>query len=112
MHLGMCYCICRDEMAMLINNYNTRDLQTFVALLNQAEADGVTDIRFVRQLVEDAIRRRRIKIGRVRKTKHPRQAKPVPCPSCGRGQLVGPYVLDGLRIMRCSVKCGYSEAVG
>lgn len=33
------------------------------------------------------------------------------CPSCGAGQLLGPYKIDGLRLQRCSLKCGYSEVV-
>lgn len=34
------------------------------------------------------------------------------CGSCGVGHLVGPYIIDGLQIVRCSKQCGYSEVTG
>lgn len=34
------------------------------------------------------------------------------CSRCAVGHMVGPYEIDGLQIVRCSKKCGYSEVVG
>lgn len=84
--------------------FSHRDLQTFHAVLTMAEADGVTDIRFLRSELHNNIFRRR--------KRRPRQmASMQPCPSCKHGVLVGPYNMHGLKIFRCSRKCGYSMAV-
>ena len=34
------------------------------------------------------------------------------CASCGVGSMVGPYSVDGLLVVRCSKKCGFSEVIG
>ncbi len=84
--------------------FSHRDLQIFHAVLTMAEADGVMDIRFLRSELHNNIFRRR--------KRRPRQRTSMqPCPSCKHGVLVGPYNMDGLKIFRCSRKCGYSMAV-
>ena len=37
------------------NAYKSKDLQNFLSLLNQFESEGVTDVRFMRQRIENHI---------------------------------------------------------
>jgi hypothetical protein len=67
-------------MGMLnFNAYSTRELQNFIAMLNQCESNGVSDIRFVRERLQNHItsifREGRIKI-------IPKKEDEV-CPECG-----------------------------
>lgn len=102
--------------------YNGRQLQTFLALLNQCEAEGVTDIRFVRQRISEFIandlRKEKVQYNKRISRKQQRQLKkpiintsgPWVCPSCHVGRLT-PVKNDlGLHIMGCA-KCRYSEIV-
>lgn len=41
-----------------------------------------------------------------------KKRKTTLCRRCDVGHMVGPYEIDGLQIVRCSKKCGYSELVG
>jgi len=97
-----------------INNYNGRDIQTFLSLLNQLEADGVTDIRFARERIQRKLDQQRLEIkSRVmidsRGEKALRRAAKI-CPSCGRTRLESWPNNDGLNIKGCRV-CRYSEVV-
>ena len=85
--------------------YSHKDLQHFVQMLNQCESAGVTDIRFIRQRLHAHL----YPPQKIRPVRRKKATVRPSCPSCGRGVLVGPYAVDGLMIMRCSVKCGYSE---
>lgn len=113
--------------------YKLRDVQQFISLLNQFEAEGVSDVRFVRERLSRNLTERAGKVGRVigvppgnrgqtqfsgsmgsnvtdRKMKEKSGLSPISC-DCGRGVLVGPYRLEGLIIVRCSMKCGFSKVV-
>ena len=91
---------------LTFDNYSHRDLQHLMQLLNQLEAAGITDSRFVRKRLHDHLYRpQKIRPLRKKNTVHKQ------CASCGSGLMVGPYVVDNLKIVRCSLKCGYSEVV-
>ena len=94
---------------MNFDAYNHKDLQHCFQLLNQCEAEGVTDIRFVREALHKHLYKPQ-KVRHVRQKKVQQQKK-LTCPSCNGAFLVGPYKLDGLLIIRCSKKCGYSEVI-
>lgn len=89
--------------------YSSKDLQHFLQMMNQCEAIGITDIRFVRQKIYNHL----YKPQKVRPVKASRmnQFKQTLCPSCKSGMLIGSYNIDGLNIKRCSKKCGYSKVV-
>ena len=98
--------------------YRISDLQNFMSLLNQFETNGVTDVRFIRQRVQNYLNGkftvRRTKEAVILKREMIKNSK-IPtkkCPSCNNGLLVGPYRFDGLVLYRCSRKCGYSEDRG
>jgi hypothetical protein len=105
---------------MDISAFNLRDIQTFLALLNTVEIEGVTDLRFVRQRLQervdgkrlgmrrDGAARRRLYKDNGGKDKHPAL---VPCPSCGLGVLVQVLNNEGLRVVGCKV-CRYSRIDG
>ena len=96
-------------MFMNLDVYNLRDIQLFISLLNQFESKGVSDVRFVREQLSRSLTERAGKIGRVRRISSPTRTKLSVCPSCGKGVLVGPKIVDRLAIVRCSLKCGYSR---
>ena len=100
---------------MNFNAYTGKELQHFLAMLNQCESAGVIDIRFVRQRLQnhinDGFKNNRV----MRKTPNVVMKKYASCPSCESGLLIGPYpVKEGneiLSILRCSKKCGWSEVI-
>jgi len=98
---------------MNLSAYNLKDIQSFIALLNQFEAEGISDVRFVRERLSRSLTKRVGTVGRVKKRRTVQP--PVPalpdCPSCKVGRIVGPWSIDGLKIVRCSLKCGYSRVV-
>ena len=107
-----------------LDAFNGKELQHFIAVLNILESEGVTEIRYARQRIHEAMAgiARRHNRGvkkyhnRVKYRKQfggvlPKKGRYKRCPSCGRGVLVGPYDVEGLGIIRCALKCGYSEVV-
>ena len=91
---------------MNIDAYGLRDIQVFLALLNDCESSGATELSAIRDMLS---RRVTARMGAVRRQRRTVVKSARRCPSCGRGVLIGPYTVDRLQIMRCSVKCGYSE---
>ena len=89
---------------MKLSAYPKKDLQHLLQIIRQARAAEITDLASLEGILssylhhEQTIRPRR----RIRAT---------PCPACGRGTMIGPYKIEGLKIMRCSLKCGYSGIV-
>lgn len=66
-----------------LDTYNNRELQNFLSMLNQCEANGVNDIRFVREKIQ-----RRIdssfsenRIGK-QQVKKQNVVFDIPCPDC------------------------------
>lgn len=97
------------EMEMLnFNAHKIRDLQNYLTMLNQCESEGVTDIRFVRERLQNHINE---KFKERRVDKKGLKAERKMCKSCGNGVLVGPYKVDGNLLFRCTKKCGYSELI-
>lgn len=96
---------------MNINIFNLRDLQQFLALLNEAEGAGVTDVRFLRQRIQNHIEKT-ANTGRVRPMRVARQQRPSfqTCPSCEKGLLMPVINREGLKIVGCK-KCRYSKVV-
>ena len=93
-------------MAMLkLSAYSKKDLQHLLQMVRQAMGAEITDLVDLERRLSGYLYREQT----IRPRRH---VKAIPCPSCGRGILVGPYQVEGLRIMRCSLKCGYSEAGG
>lgn len=92
-----------------LNAYTNKELQHFLAMLNQSESRGVTDIRFVREKIqrhiESQYREQKIKVLRVKKV---RKIESITCPSCGQALMVPVLNNEGLNIIGCK-KCRYSE---
>lgn len=103
----------------ILHAHNNRDLQNFMALLNRFEEAKVTDIRFVRQRIQqhlDTVFNKRQQPDKVRFHKKLNDKLKHKCPSCSKGVLVGPYQVKeldetNLTVVRCSKKCGYSEVI-
>jgi len=97
-------------------SYTGRELQNFLAMLNQCETDGVVDIRFVRQRINEYINKDLIEKRVKSRKEHPElryKEKRVikgDCPSCFSGVLKPVSNDEGLVIMGCA-KCRYSEIV-
>ena len=96
---------------MKFEAYSGRDLQNFLSMLNQCESSGVTDIRFVRERLQNHINKSFAERRTPERVKANRAANMKLCQSCNQGVLIGPYSVDGLKIVRCSKKCGYSEVI-
>jgi ribosomal protein L44E len=109
--------------------YKGRDKQNFLSMLNQCEAAGVTDIRFVRQRLQESIeeqfRDELRQTGGIAKRKRERREferevkrlQELPeCPSCGKGK-VKTSGQDGFRYEICihpktgKAGCGWSRMV-
>ncbi len=89
--------------------YKAKDLQNFISFLNQSESEGVTDIRFVRERLQNhinsnykATRLSKRRAGKVQKIES------VTCPECGQSLMVPVLNNEGLKILGCK-KCRYSE---
>lgn len=85
--------------------YNGHDLQIAVSVLEQLKGQKVDEVLLY--LHQEINRRFPDKKLLLKKTK----LKQKQCPSCKRGVLYGPYKVSGLKVLRCSKKCGYSEVV-
>jgi len=92
--------------------FSLSDIQTFIALSQEMEAGGATDLRFVRQRLQDHIsremqQRRQAMSPAVR---HRKRVEPIidKCPQCGQPMTL--TMADGLSINACK-KCRYSEVV-
>jgi len=96
---------------MHIDAYSGRDVQTFMALLNQVESEGITDLRFVRQILQSRLDEIVMTAKRQNITRKKQQpAEPMMrCPSCGLQNLAILKTIDGLQRIGC--RCGYSRVV-
>ena len=93
-------------------SYNGKELQNFLAMLNQCETEGVTEIRFVREKIFEYIHTtfRTTKIASIKENPRVKKIPKNLCPSCGKGRLNVIRNEDGLNIVGC-YKCRYSEIV-
>lgn len=104
--------------------FNTKDIQHLSSLLSVFEAEGISDIRFVRAEIEKHLHAKRAEITKtqVRGRKYARlNAKKFPkskeCPECGLMMRV--YLVDAQYLQICTngkkgdshIGCQYSEVV-
>lgn len=68
-----------------LDGYQLADLQRAIALINQAEAAGVTDVRFFRQRLENYITSRMRPARLIRKNRISRRDR---CPGCRIGVMM------------------------
>lgn len=98
-----------------LEGFSIRDLQNCLHLLTAAEADGITDARFLRARLSEVIERDRQTRSKTKRQNKLATAKlPMPrttnCPSCGKMAVVE-SVVDGQRIGTC-LTCRWSEYRG
>jgi len=87
--------------------YKNRELQNLIAVINQCETKGVTDIRFVREKIQNHLDIEfRELIQQDRKIKKVKTKEL--CPSCGKGSFDKIYNEENLNLFGCK-KCRYSE---
>jgi len=101
---------------MNLDGFKLKDVQTFLQLCQIAEAEGITDLRFVRQQLQRHIDRQFVvaiatKVKGKRTGNMPPEIKAELCPSCGRKSLVPAAPLEGLQRVGCK-PCGYSAVIG
>ena len=92
-----------------LDAYSNKELQHFLAMLNQCETAAISDVRFVRQQIQRHIENqyREQKI-RARQAGPIKKIKSKTCPSCGQSLLIPVQNREGLNILGCK-KCRYSE---
>lgn len=93
--------------------YNGSQLQTFKSMLDQFESEGITDVRFMRQRIQEELDKR-FKVGRAEARKV-RKEPVILCPSCKKGVKMGKYKIEEIddtliNVLLCK-SCGYSKAV-
>jgi len=102
---------------MRLDSYPTAHLQLVLALLTQAEAAGVTDVRTVRERIAEHVRRQRL-AGRVTRARARLESPGPPrCPACGRpGYMEMPVNVSACtnvggpwRAVRLCRACGHEE---
>ena len=92
-----------------LNVYSNKELQHFLAMLNQCESAGISDVRFVRQQIQRHIESQyREQKVRARQAGPVKEIKSKTCPSCGQSLLIPVQNREGLNILGCK-KCRYSE---
>ena len=96
---------------MKLDAFGLKDLQTTNALLNLFEAEGINDIRFVREQIERHISNSRLE-ARVEYTqfKSGQRKQPV-CPQCGSNRWRPNKDTNGEMYVLCK-DCQYSELLG
>lgn len=87
---------------MNIDVFTIRQLQDFMALISTLESEKVTDLRFVRQLIQEKITKDTTMIKRnvVQKKQQPN------CPDCGKR--LKRHKVDNFAYLGCC-NCPYSE---
>lgn len=92
--------------------YKGRDIQALISLANQFEAEGVTDIVFIRQRLEEYIASKR-RIDKPKYVSTRKHTKKPTCPECG--DKWGWYESIELKEMGITIdlckKCAYSRMV-
>ena len=98
--------------------FGRRDLQTLLLILDTAEAEGITDTRFLKTRIanfidDDYRKRNQLHV----KTRVARRKAPTKCPQCGKGVMrlaldeKGMVLeVDGMKIIGCR-SCRYSEVI-
>lgn len=104
-----------------LKNYSGNTKQTFLSMLSQFEAEGVSDIRVVRAYIQNSIEKEIIEarkqlIPEKRRARAARKAAP-PCPTEGcNGILIDVDLSEkqdidaGVKVRACK-KCRFSEVV-
>lgn len=100
------------NMKVNLEIFNGKELQRFIAIINQCENKGITDIRFVRTQIQDTLAFR-FKEQHLSIKKEERKQKQVIrslkiCSNCGKSILEPIVNNEGLNIFGCR-KCRYSE---
>ena len=93
-----------------LNTFTLSTIQNFLQLMNEFEQNGVTDVRFVRERLEDHIRanmmdRRKSKTAAGRKVKLYSKSQ-VRCPECGNP--LQSLAVDSEKILACP-RCRWSK---
>lgn len=105
---------------MNIEAFNKRDIQTFLALLNTAESEGISDIKVLRQRISDRLtdQSKAFKIAHPKARYNPHSlVVPKKCPHCGL--MMGVYEVDRQVLYICTnrqkgdahIGCQYSEVL-
>ena len=93
------------------NKYTGKELQNFIAMLNQCETEKITEIRYVRTEIEKYLHKslyqKRVKEVK-NKIRYKKYKKEFKCPSCEKGYLQKVVNTEGLNIFGCPL-CRYSE---
>jgi Zn ribbon nucleic-acid-binding protein len=87
--------------------YKNKDLQNFIAIINQCEGKGVTEIRFVREKIQNHLDKEFMELIKDSKKIKKIKSKEI-CPSCKKGSFDRIYNEEGLNLFGCK-KCRYSE---
>ena len=96
---------------MKLDSFGMANLQNTKALLSLFEAEGITDIRFVREQIERHISNSRLET-RVEHTTFKRdQHKQPVCPQCGSNRWRPNQDTNGEMYVLCK-DCQYSELLG
>ena len=96
---------------MKLDSFGMANLQNTKALLSLFEAEGITDIRFVREQIERHISNSRLET-RVEHTTFKRdQHKQPVCPQCGSNRWRPSKDTNGEMYVLCK-DCQYSELLG
>ena len=94
-----------------LNSYSGKQLQTFIALINQFKQGGVIDTRIVKEQINKHLNTLFVKNEAIAiKTKHQQVKYLKSCPECGKSVLE-PLVVSKEKIVICK-KCRYSEYIG
>lgn len=100
---------------MKLSAYNGRDIQLFIAMINRFEGGGITDVRFMRERLESALRERlgATRLAVPKEVRIGRQKIAVDiennCPKCGSAEWY-PGSTDGVFYYACR-SCRYSRVV-
>lgn len=109
-------------LSMVFQNIDTKTLQQFMVLANVFEAQGVTDLRFVRDRIERNIHDRFLEINKARAAGDPatvkaarhltssRRKQPTHlCPECGKTMTL--TTIGDEQIIVCQ-SCRFSRYIG
>lgn len=96
-----------------LNAFSGKELQNFIALTMEFESAGITDVRFIRERIQNKINSRRA-FSKFESSVYKRNGtfsiKPKKCPSCKTGSLINASGVDGV-VLICK-ECSYSEYHG
>jgi len=95
--------------------YPLKTVHHCLTIMNQMEAEGITDIRFIREKLFNEVHSRsqndRLQIIKAKKDYKKKSKNWRQCPSCGKGFLSPVMTGEDLKVWGCP-KCRYSELVG